>query len=205
MADIDIEKKSGGSKWIWIILGLIILALLIWWFTAGDDEELEEVTTEQVEEPIEDEEETATWEESESSNQEGVQAFITHVGDKSRMGIDHEYTNDALIQFMNAVEAKANEENVDIEAELAEVRRQAEEITQDPMAVDHADIIKNAGETLVNALQKVQEQEYPNLSSDIEEMRTALQGIQPSVQTLEQKEQVNSFFDEAADALRKMS
>ncbi|WP_424494260.1 hypothetical protein [Salinimicrobium sp. GXAS 041] len=204
MADIDIEKKSGGSKWIWIILGLIILALLIWWFTADDDEPLEESEIEEVDTTTtETYEDTAEWDDTLSSG--GVEGFIAHVGDKSRMGIDHEYTNDALIQLMNAVEAKANEENVNIDVELQEVRQQAQEITQDPMALDHADIIKNAGETLVSAMEKIQQEKYPDLSADIEEMRTAVQGIQPSVQTLEQKEQVNSFFDEAADALRKMS
>ncbi len=206
MADIDIEKKSGGSKWIWIILGLIILALIIWWIAADDDEPLEENEIEEVDTTTTDTyEDTAEWDQNDTLTSGGVEGFIAHVGDKSRMGIDHEYTNEALIQLMNAVEEKANEENVNIDVELQEVRQQAQEITQDPMALDHADIIKNAGETLVTAMEKIQEENYPDLSSDIEEMRTALQEIQPSVPTLEQKEQVNSFFDEAADALRKMS
>ena len=46
MADIDIEKKSGGSKaWIWIIVILAILAIIYFWFFAGE---------ENVEEPIDD-------------------------------------------------------------------------------------------------------------------------------------------------------
>lgn len=199
MADIDIEKKSSGNKWIWIILGIIILALLIWWLTgnfAGDnDEEIEDTTIEQVEE-------TSALENEEN---DGVARYLSYIEDKSRMGIDHEYTNNALIELMSAVESKAREKNVNIDAEMQEIRLQTQELTQNPAATDHADIIKNSGEKIVDALKTIQEESYPNLSSEIEDVRNALQEIQPTVQTLEQKDQVNSFFDEAADVLRKMS
>lgn len=195
MAEINIEKKS-GSKWIWIILGLIILALLIWWLTRdNEDEEIENTTIEQVEETPAQENEI----------NEGVAGYITYIEDKSRMGVDHEYTNNALIELMGAVESKAKEENVNIDAEMQEIREQARELTQNPAATDHANIIKNTGEKIVDALKKVQEESYPDLSTEVKDVRNALQGIKPNVQTLEQKEQINYFFDEAADALRKMS
>lgn len=38
MADIDIERKSGGMAWLWWLLGLLLLALLAWWLLSGDDE-----------------------------------------------------------------------------------------------------------------------------------------------------------------------
>lgn len=38
MADIDVERKSGGMSWLWWLLGLLLLALLAWWLLAGDDE-----------------------------------------------------------------------------------------------------------------------------------------------------------------------
>lgn len=38
MADIDIERKSGGLGWLWWLLGLLLLALLAWWLLSGDDE-----------------------------------------------------------------------------------------------------------------------------------------------------------------------
>lgn len=50
MAEIDIEKKSGGGKnWLWIIILLIVAALIYWWFTANNDESIDEIETEQVE------------------------------------------------------------------------------------------------------------------------------------------------------------
>lgn len=51
MADIDVERKS-GNRWIWWVLGLIVLALLLWWLLAGrgdDDADLEPVTATAVE------------------------------------------------------------------------------------------------------------------------------------------------------------
>lgn len=207
MAEIGIEKKK--PIWPWIILVLVILAILYFLFFADGDEtdDLEDTNTEQVEDT------TSAWgtEARDAGDTltgnygQGVQAYISHVGDKSRMGIDHEYTNNALIQLRNAVESKAREENVDIEADMQEVRQTAEEITQDPQSTQHANKIKSAGENLTNALEKIQQEKYPDLSSDVEDVRNALQEIDPSVQTLEQKDNVNSFFDEAADLLQKMS
>ena len=53
MADIDIEKKKGGSKaWIWIIVILVILAIIYFWFFAGEEnieEPLDDAEIEQVE------------------------------------------------------------------------------------------------------------------------------------------------------------
>ena len=51
----------------------------------------------------------------------------------------------------------------------------------------------------------MQEQNYPDLATDVEEMKTAANNIDGSVQTLQQKDQINKFFNEAADVLRKMS
>lgn len=207
MADIDIEKKK--PVWPWIILVLVILAILYFLIFAGDDDadDLDETTTEQVEDTTvwEDQDEnTAAWDTEDTTGQ-AVSDYIAYVGDKSRMGIDHTYTNNALVELTNAVESKAQQENVDITADMQEIRQDAQEVTEDPMATDHANIIRNTGAKIVDALEKIQQESYPDLSGDIENLRNSLQEIDPSVQTLEQKEDVNSFFDQAADVLRNMS
>jgi hypothetical protein len=51
----------------------------------------------------------------------------------------------------------------------------------------------------------MQEEEFPDLSNDVQEVKTAAQNITPSTPTLDQKDQVKKFFDEAGDVLRKMS
>ncbi|GHA42019.1 hypothetical protein GCM10007103_24170 [Salinimicrobium marinum] len=206
MAEIGIEKKK--PIWPWIILVLVILAILYFLFAGGNDDmdDIDDTNTEQVEDTTtwdnEMQDTTSAWDNNDTL---GVSGFVSHVGDKTRMGIDHEYTNNALIRLMDAVESKAREENVNIDTEMQEIRQQANEITQDPMATDHANIIKDAGAKIVDALEKVQQENYPDLSQDVEDLRSSLQGIDPSVQTLEQKDDVNSFFDKAADVLQKMS
>jgi hypothetical protein len=207
MAEIKIEKKK--PIWPWIILVLVILAILYFLVFAddGDDDDIDEITTEQVEDETawEEESDTTTWETESDTLGQGVQGYLTYVADESRMGIDHEYTNNALIQLMNAVQAKADEMNYDISADMQSVRQEAQAITQDPMATTHANTIKSAGTKLANILQKMQQEQFPNLNNDVQEVMTAANNIDGSVQTLNQKDQVNKFFNEAADVLRKMS
>ena len=214
MAEIKIEKKK--PIWPWVILVLVILALLYFLVFADDDDDnddMDEMNTEQVEEGTawEEDTDTADWEESQSdweSDSLGtgtVSGYLSYVSDKSKMGVDHEYTNNALIELMNAVQAKADEMNYDISADMQEVKTSAEKIMKDPAAQSHANTIKDAGTKLANILQKMQQEKYPDLSQDVEEAKTAANNIKNDVQTLQQKDQINKFFDEAADVLRKMS
>lgn len=39
MADIPVERKS-NMAWLWILIGLVLLALIIWWATSDSEEEL---------------------------------------------------------------------------------------------------------------------------------------------------------------------
>ncbi len=213
MAEIKIEKKK--PIWPWIILVLVILAILYFLVFANDEEEIEMDDTEQIEEEVwEDEDEMTTWDDETDTTAwdsdtlggtQDVSGYLTYISDKSKMGVDHEYTNNALIWLMNAVQAKANEINYNIDADMQSVRQDAEAIQKDPSSTNHAEMIKQAGTKLANILEKMQNENYPDLSNDVQEMKTAADNIQGSVQTLEQKDQINTFFDEAADVLRKMS
>lgn len=51
MAEIPVEKKS-SLAWLWILLGLILLALLIWWAVGADDDEVDLVEPVVVEEQV---------------------------------------------------------------------------------------------------------------------------------------------------------
>ena len=40
MAEIPVEKKSGGIPWwVWLLLALLLIGLLIWLLSAGDDDD----------------------------------------------------------------------------------------------------------------------------------------------------------------------
>src|SRR5690606_41192697 len=123
----------------------------------------------------------------------------------ARMGVEHEYTNNALLHLINAVDYKAQEQNVDIQTDLTAIRNDARTITQKPQATNHANHIKNAATKLATAMEKIQKEKFPNLTQDVAEVKTAAQEIDTSAQTLDQKDKINAFFNEAADALRKMN
>lgn len=209
MAEIKIEKKK--PVWPWILLGLLILAVILYFVFANDDNttgdredntELEDTTY-----TGQSDENTTRWEDNTAANTTGdeVSTYLTHVGDQSRMGVDHEYTNNALIHLINAVETKARQVNVDIDKDLQQMREDARQITQNPQGTNHANKIKQVGTRIAGTLETIQEEKFPNLSKDVEEVRTAAQNIETSVLTLDQKDKINSFFNEAADVLRKMS
>ena len=218
MAEIKIEKKR--PIWPWIILVLVILAIL--YFLVFNDDEADDMDDmddmEQIdEEAIWDDSDTTSWEEQadttgwETSGDSlmtsgaGVSEYLAYIADTTKMGVDHQYTNMALIKLMNAVQSKADEINYDISADMAEVKNEAQMIEKDPMAASHANTIKNAGTKLADILEKIQKENFPALNQEVQEMKTAATNIDGSVKTLEQKEQIKKFFKEAADVLRKMS
>ncbi|MCM4160628.1 hypothetical protein FHG64_18495 [Antarcticibacterium flavum] len=215
MAEIKIEKKK--PIWPWILVGLIILGIILYFLFAGNDDDMDDMDdnrTEQVSDTTytdaqrrDNDNSTMGWDETsrDTLNDDSVSNYLSHVGDRERMGVDHEYTNNALIHLIDAVEAKAAEVNMDIDKDLEEMRDEAEAITQNPQATNHADKIKETGNKIVDVLERMQEENFPNLSGDVEDVRTALQDIDSSTLTLEQKEEINSFFREAADVLRSMS
>lgn len=215
MAEIKIEKKK--PIWPWIILVLVILAILYFLVFADDEEdEIEMDETEQIDDAWDEGEDITTWDDETDTTAwdtdrdtlggtGSVNAYLSHVADTTQMGVDHEYTNTALIHLMNAVEAKANEMNFDITADMQEIRQDAQAIEEDPTSENHADRIRQAGTKLATVIERMQQENFPDLSQDVQEMKTAANGIDGAVPTLEQREQVKSFFEEAADVLRKMS
>lgn len=212
MAEIKIEKKK--PIWPWIILALVILALLYFLVFADNDDndDLDDNETEQVEEGAawEDDTDTTSWDNETSDMRsqttgQGVEGYLAYISDDQRMGVDHEYTNNAIVELMNAVQAKADEINYDISADMQSVRQDAQAIQQDPSSLNHANTIKTVGTKLANVMEKMQQEKYPNLSQDVAEVKTAAENINASTPTLDQKDQVKKYFDEAGDVLEKMS
>lgn len=208
MAEIKIEKKK--PVWPWILLGLIILAVILYFVVSDNetDDAMEEETTEEVitSEPEEDYEETDTytWEEDNLTGEESVSKYITHIGDKEKMGIDHEYSSEALVLLINALENRAEEADINIDIEIQELKNDVRDIKEDPYSLTHANTINNTGTKIVSLMEKLQKEKFPNLSQDVEEVRTALQNIESSIPTLEQKDAVNSFYKEAGDVIQNM-
>lgn len=193
MAEIKIEKKQ--PIWPWILAALAVLALLGYFFidTDKDDDVAQESS------------ETSDLT-SVQENNGTVAAYVDFVkSDTNRMTLDHHYTSEALTKLTQATEAMANEADYDVQADLAEVKQYADQITDDAFETSHANSIRKAADIAARSLKNMQQAKYPSLSAEADQVSSAASAINPDVLTLDQKDQVKGFFDQAADLLAKMN
>lgn len=191
MAEIKIEKKS--PMWPWILVVIIVIGLLIYFFVIKDDDKANQVVaidTEQV---------------MHEGQDDAVAEYVAFVSDPRSMGLDHEFTKDAFIKLRKAIEAKADEKDHDVSADLGQIDQHIDHITNDPYETTHANHIRKGSEVLANAMQNLQQAKFPNLSNEIQAVRQASNSIDPNSLTLDQRNAVKSFFDTSADLLQKMN
>ena len=201
MAEIKIEKKK--TIWPWIILG-ILLVLAIFYFTSKKTAVLDENET--IEEVYEDENQNENMESENTvtAYETALTKYSNYIDNTGKMGIDHEYSNGALLYLIEAVEEKADMLNIDIKADLEEARKNAETITEDPKALNHANLIKNSGMIISRALTTIQKSKYPDLMEEAADVEMTVTKIKDNEQTLNQKDDVNRFFESAESLLKKM-
>ena len=197
MTEIKIEKKA--TIWPWILLGLFILAVVLYFLffrNNGNDNAAAanaDTTTQ-----------TALIEAHE--NNDTVASYIMFVkADTTKMSLDHSYASTALMKLVAATRAMAGEANFDIKADLDKAEDDANQITKNPAATNHADLIKDAATHIGTALQNLQHAKYPSLNTESDALTSAASGIDPAVLTLDQKQNVQSFFDKAANLLQQMN
>ena len=133
-----------------------------------------------------------------------IALYSAYIADTDKMGVDHEYSNEALNYLIDAVEEKADMLDVDVKADINEARKNASEITEDPDKLNHANLIKSSGEIIVRALTTLQTAKFPTLTDDVAKVNTAVNEIDASDKTLDQKDKVNNFFKSAESLLLKM-
>lgn len=204
MAEIKIVKKS-TPIWPWILLAVAIIALLIYLFTSrdeGDDrDDMAEATTEDTSYASS----SPNSGNLESTNSEAI-AFVSFIReDPDQMGINHEYTNEALTKLISATNAMSTKVGYNAQQDLTQVRTHAQKITADPFETTHANSIRDAAAILAQTLQNIQQHAFSDLSSDADEVKKAAAAIKADVLTLDQKGEVKNFFRESADLLEKMN
>ncbi len=197
MTENKIEKKA--TIWPWILLGILILAVVLYFLffrnntndntAAGNTDDTTQTALINVHE-----------------DNDTVASYITFVkGDISKMAVDHSYSSTALMKLVAATRAMDGAPGFDIKANLDKAEDDTKQITKDPMAINHADLIKDAASRISTALQKMQRSEYPSLNMEAEAVNSAATAINPDVLTLDQKQTVQTYFDKAADLLEKMN
>jgi len=192
MAEIKIEKKS--SIWLWLLLAFIVIAGIVAYFAltkTGDDEPQST--------PV------ATNDTTSNNMSSPVAEYIHFVNNGRSMGLDHDYTNGALLRLTAAINAKAQQTGYDVSVDIDKVKEHADRITQDPFETTHARSIRKAADILSDAMQNMQQAKYPNLTNELNKVRTAANNINPDVLTLDQRDAVKSFFQESAELLQNMN
>ena len=196
MTEIKIEKKKSLFLWILLILG-IIAALFFLFFR--NNEMRNENTDEKTE--INDVDKKSTVLENTA-----VKTYIAFIEDSStNMNLDHDYTSEAINKLANAVEEKADEIGFDLKNDINEAKKFSVEITDDKMATNHADKIRNAADILSSSLKNMQNDKFPNLNTEANDVKSAAAKINPANLTLDQKDAVKTFFNKSAELLKKMN
>lgn len=201
MAEIKIEEKS--PIWPWVLLIIAIIAILIYVFAFnnnGDDtDDRQRDRTEQRTDDTADSRQDAP-------NNSTVAAYVSLIkDDPDQMGLEHDFTNEALLKLENATNAMADEIGYDIKKDMDEVRTHADKITREPYETTHANSIRKASDVLARVLQNIQQEAFPGLANEANEVKNAASAIDPEVLTLNQKGDVKNFFRESAALLEKMN
>lgn len=212
MADIDVERK-GPSIWPWII-GLIILALLIWLLAEwlGDDDAVVEEPVPGVVEPapVVTPPVTDTLAGPAAGGPAAFNQFVqTCPGETQEMSMDHQYMRDCvqrLVESLDAVLVTPGVEGVDVQAQMQEARQAAQRLAETPeTSPQHANMARNAFTSVATVINAAQDQRYPNLEQQANQVQESAQAVSTDTPLLEQRDAVNSFFRSAADALRGMA
>ena len=206
MAEIRIEEKKKSSVLPWI-LGLLLLGLLIWGAAElfEESDELEADNIEEVDEvavPA-----AAVAAEVDYGYRNAINKYAEYTTEMTgEMGLDHEFSHNALTYLATAVEAIAEGRNVDLTNNTDRAKQLADEITKDPYATDHADKIRMAAINLTESLERIDREAYNNAAmEDLKMLRKEAQDINAKTLTLNQKEDVRTFFGAARKVLMKMN
>ena len=138
-----------------------------------------------------------------------VSKFNTFVANPEvEMNLDHDYTCKGLKLMANALAAMANEydlDNVNVMATTKTLKEKAAILDNDWKSTKHADHIKEAFIAATGTMSEIQKAHLPSMAGRINTLRQEAMDVDPSTLTLDQKEDVKSFFRQYADAINDMA
>ncbi len=218
MAEINIEKKK-SPIWPWILLALIAAAIILFLLFSEDDDlddgDMTVQETEQIEEMDTDDgsvtdyqsndSDTVDRNRSASMEQGATRDYLAYIDKNVDMGLDHVYSSTAMEKLIAATRQQAEMHGVNVDADLKQAKEYAMDIKEDPMDTTHADKIKKAATSVGKAMGTIQKAKFPDLASNHTSFMAEINAIQPGTLTLDQKQDVKTMFNDAADLLTKMN
>lgn len=208
MADIQLERKEKGVNWMWVLLILALLALLAWWLLSqrGDGDRVVMAADSGV--VMDTARDTGT---AIAGAPAEVNDFLRYVDDsraRTEMGRDHEYTADGIRRLAAALGAMAGADttgSVALRPRIDSLRQQAEALQRNAESGQHAAQTRQAFDRSVSVMDALQQRRQGSATGQVNEARQAAQAIQPARQLLEQRAEVQRFFERAADAVRSLA
>lgn len=205
MAEIRVEEKK--NTWVWWVLGLIIVGAIIWYLVGRSDDDRNQGATTT---PVNQTEQTTASAAAVNNDGNAYQQYSNWVNEgKMNMDKHHEATNEGILFLADALRYTADQEGIsneiDIKNELDKMRSMADEITNDWQATDHANKIRTAFNQAANVTGMIQKKTDGNLQNDVEELKRLANNVEPNTLTLNQKENIKTFFEKADDVLNKLN
>jgi hypothetical protein len=196
MAEIRVEKKK--PVWPWILVAILILLALLYFFVWADGNESDDDA--QDDDQIEQLEQYETEEYAENDYPENaIGRYLNYVDrgdDDDVLGNDPRSQQKAMMLLLEAVEEKSIELNHTPGPEM-------ESISQwEPQ--QQLDSIRQTGKLVVDNLEAIQRDQYPELEDEVQELRTHLDELAEGSSDEERDLFLGGFFTQAADILRKM-
>lgn len=213
MANIRIEKKNTSIlPWLLGLLALIVVAFLAVELFDSDDDDLAYVETEESYEG------TAA-PTAYADTEQGMSDVGTYAAEaaayeielnrlEAEMGLDHDYSSAVFKQLARSLQAMSNELDLsnaeEVRATIDRLYQTADRLDQNWRSPEHADMIRKTGEQVLMAVSTIQQNRFPALAAEVQELQTALYKIDPQTLTLNQKDAVKGFFRQAVTTMNAM-
>ena len=204
MAETNIESKNRAYLWQLIIAALVI-GLVIWAGIEYFDRDPEEARgkTPDTKEVV-----PATKAVSVPIQVDRYVSFIRDNPAQEKMELDHAYTGDGIRRLADAIGAVADQynlSNLNQSSDLDKLRDYADRLQEDRNSTDHADVIREAFILASSLMDSMQRRIAPQLDSRVGEVRSAAEAIDPSRLALQQKTEVETFFNKAGGVLEDLA
>lgn len=207
MAELHVQRKE-RSLWPWILAALILLGAIAWMLWGrGDDfgvaaTDTTDSTLVAVDPNIEVRDSAAG-----IVAGTAVTEYLQFVdGRSSRVASQaHEYTSNGLRQLAAALDEIAAGDSIGgvaLQPRLREIRERADAMQQNPNSNEHA---LQAREAFVLASSLIAQMQGSGAAGNTEALQQAATAIEPSRPLLDQGNQIEQFFEQAGEAVRRLS
>ena len=202
MAGATVEQE----KWLYIlrrVLALVVVVVLLWiglefvkWSrkTARD-----EASGKSVAVPLTVVDSPAPVREFES--------FIRNNPAGESMNLDHNYTSGGIRRLADAIGAISDQQNmkgVDIKDKLDLLRGYADRLQEERGSNEHANTVVAAFTLASDLIASIQQHTHRDLKNELAEVRQTAEAIDPDKLLLDQKAEVETFFEKTSRLLSEM-